>query len=276
MVLNYRWHTCVFFFVVITISVWTLFWLAATFFTECWDGKNSSADGCDITPMQVLTGWEDVQHMHITATCTWTHSFHQQNVYFITNVLPVPWRISPLRLMKLNFGICFVSSVRVAFGTQHATGGCQQGHPGSSLPGDTFYKTHLLTGFDQQILALYLWDVEPHTHLRTDQNDSAVWSLMISNTFSLHSNFFVLYLPCLFVKDVSILSPGGGIVANVVFIWPRSAFACFKPSAVCVRQQQVETYLSAAFWGWWVSRVSLMLPNLEMIIFPWFGPSLSH
>lgn len=92
---------------------------------------------------------------------------------------------------------------------------------------------------------------------------------------SLHSKLFVLYLPCLFVKDVSILSPGGGVVANVVFIWPRSMFACFKPSAVCVRQQ-VETYLSAAFWGWWVSRVPLMLLNLEMIIFPWFGPSLSH
>lgn len=43
--------------------------------------------------------------------------------------------------------------------------GFSQGHPWSSLPGDTFCKTCLLTGFARRMLALHHWYVEPHTQL---------------------------------------------------------------------------------------------------------------
>lgn len=50
--------------------------------------------------------------------------------------------------------LCLISQGGVEY--HHATGGCHEGHPGSPLPGDTFYKPLLLTGFDQQMLALHL------------------------------------------------------------------------------------------------------------------------
>ena len=194
------------------VCVWTPSWLAATFFTLCLDGENSSADGRDITPMQLLTGWEDLQRTHTPRRCGCVHAdtqfpsvrclfYHKcsasTEMDFPSEAckvwLPLASRYCSFKAPTCNMFVClFVCLFALQAVPDRDSLATFSARPAFSL-GSMAKEGPCIPG----LVSL---------------------AQMISNTFSKHSKRSGLYLPSLFIKDVPSLSPGEGVVANAMFI----------------------------------------------------------
>ena len=166
------------------VCVWTPSWLAATFFTLCLDGENSSADGRDITPMQLLTGWEDLQRTHTPRRCGCVHAdtqfpsvrclfYHKcsasTEMDFPSEAckvwLPLASRYCSFKAPTCNMFVCLFV--------------CSPSCPRSWQPCHIFGEACLLAGFDGQRGALHPWAGEPRTDdfQHIFQTFQTVWSI---------------------------------------------------------------------------------------------------